>query len=328
MSHYYNTANTASTMASRSTTMPAIRRAHSFPSLDKPLASLYASSSKGLWRTSTASIESSASTIRPSASVESIPIFTMPDYSKPIASCFVYEEISPLTAPRPTFERAMTMPALACKPLTFKASASCELEPFPASFGSFTWGFPTQTPQLSPSVSSVESLASNGDTLAFPSTGHGMIMSPMGQISISILPAVAAQTQKQSPAQPTYYEREVVLTAEQERNPPSLPQPATLSQRIVKAYHWTLHRLGSTRRSSNTTEAVARGPRYMISSAPMHLNPKTLVSEVPLVVCPSPVALPLPKGPAPVIRPAQKARKPLKLVTEGEVMGGALCAGW
>ncbi|KAJ7096640.1 hypothetical protein B0H15DRAFT_825851 [Mycena belliarum] len=326
MSYYYNTSNTASTMASRSTTMPAIRRAHSFPSLDKPRASLYASSSKGVWRTSTASIESSASTIRPSASVESIPIFTMPDYSKPIASCFVYEEISPLTAPRPTFERAMTMPALACKPITFKAPAICEIEPPPASFGSFTWGFPTQTP---PSVSSVESLASNGDTLAFPSTGHGMIMSPMGQISISILPAVAAQTQKHIPAQRPYSEREIVLTAEQERNPPSLPQPATLSQRIVKAYYWTLHRMGSTRRLSSTTEAVARGPRYMISSAPMHLNPKTLVSEVPLVVCPSPIALPLPKGPAPVIRPAQKARKPLKLVAaEDEVMGGALCAGW
>ncbi|KAJ7096653.1 hypothetical protein B0H15DRAFT_825916 [Mycena belliarum] len=333
--------------SSRSTTMPAFRRTFSFPKLAKPLALLRASSSKGLRRmstrrSSTASNESSASTIRPSASVESIPIFTTPDYSQPIASCSVYEEISPLTVPRPKFKRATTMPAPVRKLLrlpTFKTSTVYEIQPRETSpvsvlesLASVSTTSTTQRRQRrSSSVSSVESFVSNGDTTfllllcAFPSAVLGIFMSIMALIRSSIFPAGAAQMPKCIPAQRPY-ERQILLTPEQELNPPSLPRSrddsrrtTTLSHHIATAYRRTLRHVSRTRGSSSAE----------VFTGPVHVDPKTLVSEVPLTVEYSPIALPLPKGPAPAVRPARKASKPSALGrVEEESTASVLCAGW
>ncbi|KAJ7831242.1 hypothetical protein B0H14DRAFT_1185342 [Mycena olivaceomarginata] len=97
----------------RSKTMPAFRRAILLPSVDKALGSLLASSSKGIRRifSFSRSSTSSASVLKACPSTCSVPAFTMPDYTisttappppPPIS-------VSPLT--RPSFKRAMTMPA-------------------------------------------------------------------------------------------------------------------------------------------------------------------------------------------------------------------------
>ncbi|KAJ6590685.1 hypothetical protein DFH09DRAFT_1074283 [Mycena vulgaris] len=350
--------NTSSTMPSRpslarSKTMPAFRRTLSIPSVDRSLASLRASSSKGIRRMSTfrTSKASSTSTIRPSASVESIPVFTTLDYTQPAASCAPPSEIvSPLT--RPTPKRAMTMPtpvralrstALAKLPAIKKAV--CEWRPRKASVSSVesvSSVSTTSTRRRSSSVTSVESFSTNENQVtlglrlrAFPSTILGLLTSIMAVVLIAILPDMAAETPKRKPAQRPY-ERDILLTDEQERNPPKLSQSTStsrLSRRVAKAYRRTLRRVARARRANTPTEALAvlfaPTPKRVLASIPAHVDPKTLTSAIPLTVYSSSIALPLQKGPAPTVRPARKAPKFTLLPTvKEESTAAALCAGW
>ncbi|KAJ6529185.1 hypothetical protein DFH09DRAFT_1094141 [Mycena vulgaris] len=364
-----SSSNTSPTMPSRpsfarSTTMPAFRRALSMPSVDKSFASLRASSSKGLRRMSTfrkASTSSSASTIRPSPSMESVVIFTTPDYTQSAASCAPPSEISPLTLTRPTFKRAMTMPApvralrsAALAKLPGFTKTVCESPPHKASVASVdsvssvdsvaSASTASTHRRRSSSVSSVESFNTSEDRItlglrlrAFPSTILGVLMSIMSVLLILLLPAMAADTPKRKPAKRPY-ERDIIISNEQDRKPPTLRRstPASrLSRRLAKAYRRTVRRVARARRAPTPTEALAvlfaPTPKRVRASTPAHVDPLTLTSEIPLVVYSSPIALPLPKGPAPVVRPAARARKLALLPTveeEEESTDAVLCAGW
>ncbi|KAJ6590718.1 hypothetical protein DFH09DRAFT_1074310 [Mycena vulgaris] len=348
---------------SRSTTMPAFRRALSIPSVDKSFATLRASSSKGLRRMSTfrkASTSSSVSTIRPSSSMDSVVIFTTPDYAQSSASCASPSEISPLTLTRPTFKRAVTMPA-PVRALRSKALAKlpgftktvCESPPHKvsaasidsvASVNSITSASTASTRRRSSSVSSVESFNTTEDRVtlglrlrAFPSTILGVFTSIMSVLLILILPAMAADTPKRKPAKRPY-ERDITISDEQERNPPQLRRSTTtsrLSRRVTKTYRRTVRRVARARRAPTHTKALAvlftPTPKRVRASPPVHVDPQNLTSEIPLFVYSSPIALPLAKGPAPTVRPAYRARKFALLPTlkeEEESTDAALCAGW
>ncbi|KAJ7487835.1 hypothetical protein FB451DRAFT_1553437 [Mycena latifolia] len=353
----------------RSTTVPAFRRALSISSVQKPLASLRASTSKGLRRMSTlrtpkASTTSSA-TIRPSTSMESIPVFTIPDYTQPAASCPPpVDNISPLTMPTPSFNRAMTMPApvralrstalakfsalkAVCKSPRRRSSTASVESPLRklsvTSVESVSTVSTASNRRRSSSVSSAESFKSVEEPItmglylrAFPFAVMGLFTSIISVILISILPAMAPEMPRRKLALRPY-EREIVITSEQERNPPTLRRStlkSRLSRRIAKAYRGTLRRFARARRTSSPTEALAvlfaPKPKRVRAATPVHIDPKTLVSDVPLVVYSSPIALPLRKGPAPAVRPACKANNLHALLTvkEEEPVDEALCAGW
>ncbi|KAJ6590697.1 hypothetical protein DFH09DRAFT_1423652 [Mycena vulgaris] len=342
--------NTSPTMPSRpsftrSNTTPAFCRALLMPSVNKPFAVLRASSTKGLQRMSTfrkESTASSTSTIRPSTSVKSIP--TTPDYTQLAASCAPPSEIvSSLT--RPTPKRATTMPApvrvlrsTALAKIPAIKKAVCEWSPHKASVSSVesvSSVSTTSTRRRSSSVASVESFTSNENQVtlglrlrAFPSTILGLLTSIMAVILISILPDMGAETPKRKPAQRPC-ERDILLTDEQERNPPKLSR-STLTSQLSRR---TLRRVARARRATTSTEALAvlfaPMPKRVRASIPAHVDPKTLTSEIPLTVYSSPIVLPLQKGPAPTVRPARKAPKFTLLATvKEESTDAALCSGW
>ncbi|KAJ6571599.1 hypothetical protein B0H19DRAFT_1255559 [Mycena capillaripes] len=335
----------------RSKTMPAFRRALSMPSVDKSLASLCASSSKGLRRMSSfgKTFKSSPSTSPASASTESIPVFTMPDYTMPTAAPPLVS-VSPLT--RPSFRRAMTMPApvRTLRRIAALPALRGVFQPGPklsvassSSTATVESTVSTSTRRRS-SVSSIESFSSTEERVtltlrlrALPSTMTGLFTSFISVLLILLLPALAAPTPKRKPARRPY-EREIILTEEQERNPPRLPPPSTsrsqFSRRIAKTYRRTLRRAASARAAGTLHEALATffapTPKRVRAKTPAHVHPKTLASDIPLVVYSSPISLPLPKGPAPAIRPPRKVRKfsVLPTVKEEEGLYDALCAGW
>ncbi|KAJ7249916.1 hypothetical protein C8J57DRAFT_1475089 [Mycena rebaudengoi] len=106
---------------------------------------------------------------------------------------------------------------------------------------------------------------------------------------------------------PTFIKKEVVLTEEQEKNPPALP-PITL--RETCGTH--MHKLRVKRR---------RSPK------PTPVDPKSLApADVEVTVYTSPIALPLPKGPAPCVAP-ERRRWSLSNRSQYE-RDPALCPGW
>ncbi|KAJ7637252.1 hypothetical protein DFH06DRAFT_1335930 [Mycena polygramma] len=325
----------------RSMTMPALRRALSMPSVDKSLVSLKASTSKGLRRMSSYG-KASKPTPGPSSfsspSTESIPVFTTPDYTQPTAAPATLS-VSPLT--RPSLKRAMTpmralrrivkAPALprACESVASVASAvSVE-----ASEGST---ITPSTRRRSSSVSSVETFTSTEDHItlmlrlrAFPSTAAGVLTSIICVVLIFLLPAFAAPKPKRVLALRPY-ERKIVLSEEREQNPPRLPRSSTtltsrISRRVVKAYRRTLRRAARARRASTPRDALAAfftpAPKRVRARRPAPVDPTTLASDIPRVVYSSLISLPLPKGPAPTVRPARKARKFALLPTLKEEEG-------
>ncbi|KAJ7886325.1 hypothetical protein B0H13DRAFT_2666698 [Mycena leptocephala] len=357
MSSTNNTTPTSSSSRpsfSRSKTMPAFRRALSLPSVDKSLASLRASSSKGLRRMSSFRKQSTSPSLA-SPSTESIPVFTIPDYAKPTASP-PSVTVSPLT--RPSLKRALTMPnpvramrSIAKMPALKrvcerKESVASDCSESTASVRTSIASTSTSTStrrRRSSSVSSVESFSSTEDRVtlalrmrALPSTIRGLLTSILAVLLILLLPAMAAEKPKSKPA-PRPYERDIVLTEEQERNPPRLPPPSTLSSRIsrrmAKAYRRTLRRASRAQRANTPHEALAAlfapTPKRVRAKTPVPVDPKTLAADIPLVVYSSPISLPLSKGPAPAVRPSRKARKFTILPTvKEESLDDALCAGW
>ncbi|KAJ7485098.1 hypothetical protein B0H11DRAFT_2018113 [Mycena galericulata] len=140
-------------------------------------------------------------------------------------------------------------------------------------------------------------------------------------VLIMLLPTMAAEKPRRKLALRPY-QREIVLTDEQEHNPPTSPKPTTL---LTKAYHL------AARPAARARHANAPTPKRVRAVTPKPVDPKTLAGEIPLVVYSSPIALPLPKGPAPTVRSAPKARKFVVLPTVKEKdieMDAALCPGW
>ncbi|KAJ6484405.1 hypothetical protein C8R47DRAFT_1131287 [Mycena vitilis] len=337
----------------RSMTMPAFRRALSMPSVDKSLVSLKASTSKGLRRMSSygkASKRTPGPSSFSSPSTESIPVFTTPDYTQPTAAPATLS-VSPLT--RPSLKRALTPMRALRRIVKAPLSRACEPKASVASIASTasveSSNASTITPssrRRSSSVSSVETFTSTEDHItlalrlrAFPSTAAGVLTSIICVVLIFLLPAFAAPKPKRVLALRPY-ERKIVLSEEQEQNPPQLPRPSTLasriSRRVAKAYRRTLRRAARARRASSPRDALAAFftpvPKRVRAQRPVPVDPKTLAADIPRVVYSSPVSLPLPKGPAPAVRPAQKARKFALLPTlkeeEEEILADALCAGW
>ncbi|KAJ7752478.1 hypothetical protein DFH07DRAFT_825491 [Mycena maculata] len=332
----------------RSRTMPAIRCALSVPSVEKSLASLLASSTKGIRRMATFGRRNSSGASSSTVPVypDSTPSFTTPNYGAPSCSSRS-ENISPLT--RPGLKRTLTMPAavralrsttLARLPSLKKAV--CERPPRKSSVSSVesvSSVFTTSTTSIrrrSSSVSSIESFSSTEGKVAvalrlraLPSTLLGFFTSLVSVLLITLLPSMAAETPKRTLAiRP--YECKIILTEEQEGNPPTAPKA---TPRLTKAYRRTLRRATRARGASTPTEALAvlfaPIPKHVRAFTPVPVDPKTLATDVPLIIYSSPVALPLPKGPAPAIRPARKAHKFAVLPTmQEEELDAALCPGW
>ncbi|KAJ7342878.1 hypothetical protein DFH08DRAFT_962906 [Mycena albidolilacea] len=346
----------------RSKTMPAFRRALSLPSVDKSLASLRASSSKGIRRMSSfgRSSTSSASTLKACPSTDSVPVFTTPDYTAPTAAPAVIS-ISPLT--RPSFKRSMTMPAPiralrrmpmlkkvcgasrkeSCASVASTSSASSIASATTSSSASTQRTSSTSTRRRS-SVSSVESFSSTEKQVtlvlqlrALPSAVTGVLTSLMAVIFLLILPAMTPQPPRRVLALRPY-ERKIVLTEEQEQNPPQLPPPATFSSRLSHGLSKTYQRTGrrAARAQRGTTpQAVlsaifAPTSKRVCAELPTPVDPKILAADIPRVVYYSPIALPLPKGPAPAVLPARRTRRLTVLPTVEEEAGveSAVCAGW
>ncbi|KAJ7861795.1 hypothetical protein B0H14DRAFT_2741316 [Mycena olivaceomarginata] len=362
------TANSSSSRPSfvRSKTMPAFRRALSLPSVDKSLASLRASSSKGIRRMSSfgRSSTSSASTLKACFSTESVPVFTTPDYTAPTAAPAAIS-ISPLT--RPSFKRAMTMPAPiralrriptlqkvcgvsrkeSCASVASTSSMSSVTSSSTASSASTRRRSSTSTRRRS-SVSSVESFSSTEKhmqvTLALRLFHSAMSLS-ITHISQSVLaviifllfPALTPKPPKRVLLLRPY-EREIFLTEEQEQNPPQLPPQSTLSSRLSQGLSKTYQRtIRCAARAQRTTIPQASLSAFFAptlkrvrAEIPAPVDPKTLTADIPRVVYYSPVALPLPKGPAPVVLPARRTRRlsMLPTVEEEASVESAVCAGW
>ncbi|KAJ7509424.1 hypothetical protein B0H11DRAFT_2421300 [Mycena galericulata] len=342
-----SSSSTARPSISRSKTMPAIRRSLSLPVVDKSIASFRTRISA--FRSRRAS-RASNTKIPPSPSTESIPVFMEPDYQQPSTTFLPRCEnnISPLT--RPTLKRALTTPA------PIRALHSTVLAKIPALTKALREGPPQHKSSVSSvesissvsatstrrrrssSVSSVESFRSTEDKVtlvlrlqALPSTLLGLLTSLMYVVLIMLLPAMAADKPRRKLALKPY-QREIVLTDEQERNPPTPPKPTT---RLTKAYHRAARRAARARHANTPTEALAvlfaPTPKRVRAVTPMPVDPKMLAGGIPFVVYSSPIALPLPKGPAPTVRPARKARKLTVLPTvkeEETKIDAALCPGW
>ncbi|KAJ7342819.1 hypothetical protein DFH08DRAFT_938182 [Mycena albidolilacea] len=360
------TANSSSSRPSfvRSKTMPAFRRALSLPSVDKSLASLRASSSKGIRRMSSfgRSSTSSASTLKACFSTESVPVFTTPDYTAPTAPPAAIT-ISPLT--HPSFKRAMTMPAPiralrriptlqkvcgvsrkeSCASVASTSSVSSVTSSSTASSASTRPRSSTSTRRRS-SVSSIELFSSTEKHMqvtlalrlcAIPSIIIGVLTSVLAVIILLPLPALTPKPPKRVLLLRPY-EREIVLTEEQEQNPPQLPPPSTLSSRLSHGLSKTYQRaIRCTARAQRTTipqaslsAFFAPTPKHARAQIPALLEPKTLAADIPRVMYYSPIALPLPKGPAPVVLPARRTRRlsMLPMVEEEAGVESAVCAGW
>ncbi|KAJ7633414.1 hypothetical protein DFH06DRAFT_1479654 [Mycena polygramma] len=304
----------------RSKTMPAFRRALSMSSVDKSLASLKASSSKGLRRMSSYGKKSTPAgpSSFSSPSTESIPVFTMPDYTK-VAAAPPSVSVSPLT--RPSLKRSMTMQApmralrrIAKVPglprLCERKSSAASVASTVSDTSSVASTVTSSTRRRSSSVSSVEYFSSTEDRVtltlrlrALPSTVAGLFTSIISVILIFLIPAFAAPKPKRVLALRPY-EREIRLTEADEQSPPQLPPSSTfssrLSRRVAKAYRRTLRRAARARRASTPREALAAffapKPKRVRVKAPAPVDPKTLASDVPRVVYSSPVALRPPSG--------------------------------
>ncbi|KAJ7342828.1 hypothetical protein DFH08DRAFT_938186 [Mycena albidolilacea] len=347
----------------RSKTMPAFRRALSLPSVDKSLASFRASSSKGIRRMSSfgRSSTSSTSTLKACPSTDSVPVFTTPDYTAPTAPPAAIS-ISPLT--RPSFKRAMTMPAPiralrriptlqkvcgvshkeSCASVASTSSVSSVTSSSTTSSASTRRRSSTSTRRRS-SVSSIESFSPTEKHMqvtlalrlcAIPSIIIGVLASVLAVIILLLLPALTPKPPKRVLLLRPY-EREIVLTEEQERNPPQLPPSSTLSSRfshgLSKTYQRTIRRAARAQRTTTPQAALstffAPTPKRVRAEIPAPVGPKTLTTDIPCVVYYSPVALPLPKGPAPAVLPARRTRRLSVLPTvKEESVEGALCAGW
>ncbi|KAJ7627512.1 hypothetical protein DFH06DRAFT_1227360 [Mycena polygramma] len=315
-----NSAMSTTTTTTTSSSRSSFSRTVSMSSVDKSLSSLRASSSKSLRRLSSCSQGSkppSGLSSFSSPSTESIPVFNMPDYTQPVAAP-PSVIVSPLEVP--SLKRAMSMPTpmrtlrrvprfsqlrRVCEPKTSvvsSASAEC----------SITWNLASSVRRRS-SFSSIEGFTSTEDRAALalrlyaPSTVTGVFTLR--------LPALVATKNEPDPHP---YEREIALTEEQEENPPRLPPQS------VGAW-----RSGAPR--SPLTALFSRTPKNASTKFPPPVDPKTLASDVPLVVDSSPIAVPLPKGPAPTVRPAPKPHKFAVLPRSAgkeKTLNAALCAGW
>ncbi|KAJ7719340.1 hypothetical protein DFH07DRAFT_972956 [Mycena maculata] len=105
---------------------------------------------------------------------------------------------------------------------------------------------------------------------------------------------------------PRYRRRSVVLTETQQLNLPTLPRLTP-----VRACRTAL------RRVANAFVLPARRP---FTPLPLPIDPKSLsTAEIPVTVYTSPIALPIPNGPAPTVSTTSRRRS---------LPDPALCPGW
>ncbi|KAJ7288775.1 hypothetical protein C8J57DRAFT_1707112 [Mycena rebaudengoi] len=113
---------------------------------------------------------------------------------------------------------------------------------------------------------------------------------------------------------PRYTRKLVILTEEQERNPPTLP-PITLRKACTTILRRTAAKLlllPTSRRNS------------IPAPHPEPVHPQTLsTAGIPVSVYTSPIALPLPRGPAPPISTDHISRK-----RRSRELDPAVCPGW
>ncbi|KAJ7463266.1 hypothetical protein FB451DRAFT_1403909 [Mycena latifolia] len=147
-----------------------------------------------------------------------------------------------------------------------------------------------------------EALATASATVGVMSTHPGILAT---MLALALPHDVAEESEDQRPFNtPRYTRRPVILSEEQKRNPPTLP-PLT----STKIYHRALVRTART--------LVAR-PRRASARLPRPIDPKSLsTTAIPATVYSSPIALPLPKGPAPPVSHRRSC-----------ALDPAVCPGW
>ncbi|KAJ7861788.1 hypothetical protein B0H14DRAFT_2741295 [Mycena olivaceomarginata] len=303
-----------------SKTMPAFRRALSLPSVDRSLASLRASSSKGIRRMSSFGRSSTSNYTAPTAAPAAI-------------------SISPLT--RPSFKRAMTMPApirtLRRIPTLKESCTSVASTSSISSVTSSSTASSASTRRSIESFSSTEKHVTLALQLrALPSTVTGVLtVSFHSAMSLSI--AHISQSNKVriilllSPPQNVLIS--VFYRTKSPATPPSVHAFLASLARIVKTYQCTIRRAARAQRKTipqaSLSAFFAPTPKRVRAEIPAPVDLKTLTADIPRVVYYSPVALPLPKGPAPAVLPARRTRRLSVLPTvKEESVEGALCAGW
>ncbi|KAF7323961.1 hypothetical protein MKEN_00617600 [Mycena kentingensis (nom. inval.)] len=241
------------------------------------------------------------------------PVFTLPDYNQPAVEP-ARDDISPLTVPQPAPRRAASAP-------TWKSAKA--LGKLPARSVESVTSASTEASshfhrRRRSSVTSVESFSSNEDKLtlkmrvnALPSSVLGLLASIFFVAVVLIAPSFAApvpqRVHKSVPVRRSF-EREIVLSDEQEQNPPQLPRPSRISR--------ILRRLSLR----------PRNPKYTLTP----VTPPS--SDIPIVVEDGPLGVVVrPKGPAPVVAPARRRlatavhkRKEQRRMIEA----GVICEGW
>ncbi|KAK7046604.1 hypothetical protein R3P38DRAFT_2506648 [Favolaschia claudopus] len=297
----------------------ALKRALSVPSLDQSLTVIRTSSSKGLRR-------------MPSFGRPSLPLVKTSSFAAPIPVIIVPNntQSTPCVSSlkRPSFKRKLTpkhLHSLAKLPAHKKASPCVSRKPLKVALAS---SFSV------PSSSSTSPMALHFRSL--PSAMSGLFASLMSVVVILLFPTMVAEASTRVSLRPAS-EREIIFNEKQDNSFTS-----RIADGIIAAYRRTLRRASRARRASSPGEVVTvffnptpKRVRFDLPvrfALPIPVDPKALVIDTPIVVYSSPVALPLPKGLAPAVRPARKPRNGfavlLPTVKEGEVLDVALCEGW
>ncbi|KAK7019102.1 hypothetical protein R3P38DRAFT_3557521 [Favolaschia claudopus] len=305
----------------------ALKRALSVPSLDK---------SHAIIRTSSGRLRRMPSFGRPSfppgqnfVKTASIPVIIVPNntQSTPCVS----------SLKRPSLKRKLTpkhLHGLVKLPAHKRASPCVLRKPLKISLVS------SFSASASPSSTSMMALHFR----SLPSAMSGLFASLMSIVVILLFPTMVAETSRR-PA----FEDEIIFNEEREQHPSHLPPSPAFASRIADsvtaAYRRTLRRATRARRASSPADAFTAFfkptpkrvrfnlPVRFALPVPVEPKPETLAIDTPIVVTSSPIALSLPKGSAPAIRPARKprsqfSRSPLPTVKEGEVLDVALCRRW
>ncbi|KAJ7634940.1 hypothetical protein FB45DRAFT_910322, partial [Roridomyces roridus] len=317
-----------------SKTLPALKQA--FHVVEKPLASIGASSTKGLRRMSLfyKRKSSSPSTPHPTPTIEPCPEFTTPNYAEETTSSTVAPaDISPLA--RPLFKRASSAPlstplwTLCERPMRKSSMETVSSVSTIPSASSLASSSPSPRRRRSSASSTTVFIVSEDPVpgwvrfQVYVYAVFGLLFSLVCVLLIRLFPRLAPKHPGRELVLRRHNEREIIISEEQLLHPPSPPK-LRRTKRIARVANAILPRRASSSK-------VVRLP------VPTPVDITTLSSsDVSCFVDSPPDVRPLPKGPAPQVRPhtvRASRRKPrwcnmLPTVKEGEVLDPALCPGW
>ncbi|KAF7314688.1 hypothetical protein MKEN_00942700 [Mycena kentingensis (nom. inval.)] len=321
----YTTTSSSSTAQSIEASSSSVPRAP-LPYVPEMLATIHASSTKlrrlsGIDRLHTRK-RSSITALEPE-NYNAPPVFTLPDYNQPPVEP-TRDDISPLTVPQ-------SAPRRATSAATHKSAKSLgklpvrSVESVVSASTAVTEASSYLSRRRRSSVTSVESFSSNEDKLtlkmrvnALPLSVLGLLASILFVAVVFIAPSLAAPVPQRAahkcvPVRRSF-EREIVLSDEQEQNPPQLRRPSRISR--------VLRRLSLRR---------ARVAAPIQKSIPTPVVPPS--SDIPFVVEDGPLGVVVrPKGPAPVVTPAQsRIQRTLRFKRREQRRlreAGAICEGW